>query len=81
MNRRFRPINQHMKRYALALAMAVIFVSGCAPAAPGDGAVTTGTPGYSESAPARLLDAPDRARDAAAAANARVEAEKEATPR
>jgi len=51
-----------------------VLVSGCGPAAPGGASVATTTPGYSDSAPAKMLDAPNKARDAVKAVNERAKA-------
>lgn len=63
------------------MILAAVLLSGCGGAVTSGSAGSTATPGYSESAPAKLLDAPDRARDAAAAASDRANAEQEAVPK
>jgi len=67
-----------MKKVVLISSLIAILVSGCGPAAPGGASVATTTPGYSDSAPAKMLDAPNKARDAAKAANDRIKAAQDA---
>ncbi len=61
-----------MKRLVILLAFAVILVSGCAQNPTGDGSAN-GSPGYSGSAPEKMLESPEKAREAAGKASENVQ--------
>ncbi len=60
-----------MKRLAALIALLAIVVSGCGQNIAGNSSETNS--GYSDSVPAKILETPDKAREAAEAANERVQ--------
>ena len=66
-----------MKRLIIILACAVALVSGCAQNPTADSSANV-SPGYSDSAPAKVLESPEKAREAAGAANEKAQGAMEA---
>lgn len=75
-----------MKRRLSILVLLAVLLTGCGQN-PNAGAPATGgqaqpaDSGYSNSAPAKMLETPDKARDAVQEANERAKAAQEALPR
>ncbi|HEB12730.1 MAG TPA: hypothetical protein ENI11_03525 [Actinobacteria bacterium] len=61
-----------MKRLVVILAFAIMLVSGCSQGPTNDSSANA-SPGYSGSAPEKMLESPEKARDAAGAASEKVQ--------
>lgn len=57
-----------MKRLVIIIACAITLVSGCAQSPTNDSSANS-SPGYSGSTPAKMLESPAKAREAAGAVN------------
>ncbi len=61
-----------MKRLAILLVCAAVLVSGCGQGTTNDSSANV-SPGYSDSAPAKMLETPEKAREAADKASEKVQ--------